>query len=161
MAYRAVVLTISDSRSRGAAEDRGGPAIVEQLNALDAVLVHREIVPDEVDRIRAVVQQWIGRCDMLLTTGGTGVAPRDVTPEAIEPLLERDLPGVGEIMRINAFARTPLSILSRGGAGVAQGTLVVWLPGQPKGVTECLVWLAPAIRHTCEILKGGNAHGGA
>lgn len=154
MAYRAVVLTISDSRSRGEAEDRGGPAILEQLPALDAVLVHREIIPDEIDRIRAVAQNWIGRCDMLLTTGGTGIAARDVTPEALTPLLERELPGFGEVMRINAFARQPLSVLSRGGGGVAAGTLLVWLPGQPVGVTECLTWLTPAIRHACRMLRG-------
>jgi molybdenum cofactor synthesis domain-containing protein len=160
MRFRAAVFTVSDSRSSGAAEDRGGPAVVEKLALCEAAPVHREIVPDDAERIRAAVQAWIGRVDLIITTGGTGVALRDVTPEALAPLIEKALPGFGEVMRLNAFARTPTSVLSRGGAGTAGATLIVWLPGSPKAVTECLTWLAPAIRHACRALRGDAGHGG-
>lgn len=158
MPYRAVVLTISDSRSAGSAADRSGPAIIEQLPSLESVLVHREIVPDDPDRIRDAVKTWIGRCEIIFTTGGTGVAARDVTPEAIRPLIERALPGFGEVMRMRAFEKTPLSIVSRGGAGVANNTLMVWLPGSPAAATECIEWLAPAIRHVAAFLRGDTPH---
>ena len=158
MSCRAVVLTISDSRSAGGAADRSGPAIIEHLPMLDAGLIHREIVPDDVDEIQSAVKTWIGRCDIIFTTGGTGVATRDVTPEAIKPLLDRDLPGFGEAMRMRAFDKTPLSIVSRGGAGVANDTLIVWLPGSPKAVSECMEWLAPAIKHVAAFLRGESPH---
>lgn len=160
MRYRAAVFTISDSRSAGAAEDQGGPAVVEKLPLCEATPVHRQIVPDDVEQIRAAVQAWIGRVDLIVTTGGTGVAPRDMTPEALAPLIEKSLPGFGEVMRLNAFEKTPTSVLSRGGAGTAGGTLLVWLPGSPKAVSECLTWLAPAIRHACRALRGDAGHGG-
>jgi molybdopterin adenylyltransferase len=155
---RAVVITVSDRCSRGEAEDRSGPAIIERLAELDATLVHRQVIPDELDTIRQTVTTWIGRCDVILTTGGTGLAPRDVTPEAIEPLIERSLPGFGEVMRLRGFERNPLSVLSRGGAGTAGGTLIVWLPGAPRAVTECLEWLGPGIRHACALLRGEPQH---
>ncbi len=158
MSNRAVILTISDRCHRGEVEDRGGPAIFAQLPAFDAVSIHHEIIPDERDRITNVVRSWLGRCDLLITTGGTGVAARDVTPEAIEPLIDRPLPGFGEVMRMRAFERLPLSILSRGGGGIAGNTLIVWLPGSPKAVTECLQWLAPAIKHACQFLRGEKPH---
>lgn len=158
MPLRAVVLTISDRCSAGEAEDRSGPAAIEHLARIDASLVHREIVPDEIERIRSVVQAWVNRCDLLIATGGTGLSPRDVTPEAIEPLLDRRLPGFGEVMRMRAFDRLPQSILSRGGAGSIGTTLIVWLPGAPRAVTECLDWLSPAIRHACGLLRGEKPH---
>jgi molybdenum cofactor synthesis domain-containing protein len=158
VSHRAVVITISDRCSRGEAEDLSGPAIIERLAELDATLIHRQIVPDDLDTIRQTVATWLDRCDVILTTGGTGLAARDVTPEAIEPLLQRRLPGFGEIMRLRACERTPLSVLSRGGAGTAGRTLIVWLPGSPQAVTECLRWLAPAIHHACELLRGEQPH---
>lgn len=158
MPTRAVVITISDRCHAGDAVDHSGPAIADRLPLVDAHLVHKSTVPDEVERIRDEVAGWIGRCDLILTTGGTGLAPRDVTPEAIEPLIERPLPGFGEIMRTRAFRHVPTSIVSRGGAGAAQNTLIVWLPGSPKAVRECMDWLSPAIRHACELLRGETGH---
>jgi molybdopterin adenylyltransferase len=158
MPNRSVVVTISDRCSRGQAEDRSGPTIIEAFSDLDAALVHREIVPDEVPAIRAAVQTWIDRCDMILCTGGTGIAPRDCTPDALLPILERHLPGFGEIMRLRAFDALPTSIASRAGAGVSGRTLIVWMPGSPRAVRECLEWLAPAIRHVCELLRGEGPH---
>ncbi|TWT41043.1 Molybdopterin adenylyltransferase [Phycisphaerae bacterium RAS1] len=158
MPNRAVVITISDRCSAGLAEDRSGPAIIEALPDLDASLVHREIVPDEVARIRGLASAWIGRCELILSTGGTGVSPRDVTPEALTPLVAQDLPGFGEAMRMRAFESKPTSILSRGGAGVAAGSLIVWMPGSPRAVRECLQWLTPAIREACQLLRGQSPH---
>ncbi len=158
MPNRAVVLTISDRCAAGAAEDRSGPALIEHLDDLHASLIHRETIPDDADRIAATVAAWVGRCDVILTTGGTGVAPRDVTPQAILPLIERPLPGFGEVIRLKAFDRTPLSVLSRAGAGIVGSTLVVWLPGAPRACQECVQWLAPAIQHVCLFLRGKNPH---
>lgn len=158
MQNRAVILTISDRVSRGEAVDLSGPAIIESLPALDATAIHREVVPDEVERIRAVAGAWVDRCTLLLSTGGTGIAPRDVTPEALAPLVQRALPGFGEVMRLRAFDRLPTSILSRSGAGVSGRTLLLWLPGSPRAVRECLEWLAPAIKHTCAMLRGETGH---
>lgn len=158
MVNRAVVITISDRCAGGQAVDESGPAIIERLGGLDASVVHREVVPDDVERIRATVEGWLGRVQLIVTTGGTGIAPRDVTPEALAPLVERPLPGFGEVMRIRGFERTKLSIISRGGAGISRGTLLVWLPGSPKAVRECVEWLGPAIRHVCEYLRGFKPH---
>lgn len=158
MSARAVVITISDRCAAGQAQDKSGPVIVDALLAFDATLVHRETVPDDLATIRKSVQTWISRCDAIFTTGGTGVAERDVTPEAIQPLIDRDLPGFGEAMRMNAFGRQPLSIISRGGGGIAGRTLVVWMPGSPKAVKECLEWLTPAIRHVLQFLRGDKPH---
>lgn len=158
MNNRVVVFTISDRCSLGEAEDRSGPAIIDELPRLDATCVHREIIPDDADRIRRGVEAWLGRCEIVITTGGTGVAARDVTPEAIEPLIERRLPGFGEVMRMQAFASVPTSILSRGGAGIARNSLVLYMPGSPRACKECLEWLAPAIRETCKFLRGEKPH---
>ncbi|MEP0848158.1 MAG: MogA/MoaB family molybdenum cofactor biosynthesis protein [Phycisphaerae bacterium] len=158
MTHRAVVITVSDRCSRGEAADHSGPQIIERLADLDAQLVHRECIPDDAETIRRTAQTWIGRCDVLLLTGGTGIAPRDVTPDALRPLIERELPGFGEVMRQRAFERTPTSVLSRAGAGVCGQTLLVWMPGSPRAVSECVEWLTPAIRHACRQLAGDAAH---
>lgn len=158
MVNRAVVFTISDRCARGEREDRSGPAAIELLPSLDALLVHREIIPDEAPQIRRAVSTWLARANLLIATGGTGVAPRDVTPEALAPLIERPLPGFGEVMRLRAFERNPLSITSRGGAGVAGSSLLIWLPGSPKATRECLEWLATPIKHVCVLLRGESPH---
>ncbi len=155
---RAVVVTISDRCSAGDAVDRSGPEIVDCLPQVAGRLIHRETIPDDVDRIREVAERWLGRTEMLITTGGTGIAERDVTPEAFAPLIEKQLPGFGELMRLKAYERLPLSIISRAGAGVARQTLVIWLPGSTRAVRECLEWLAPAIRHSCDFLAGRKPH---
>lgn len=158
MRNRAVVMTISDRCAAGQAVDRSGPVLVDQLVALDADVVHREVLPDEIERIRRAVSTWIDRCDLILTTGGTGIAERDVTPEAVSPLIQRMLPGFGEVMRLRAFDRTPMSILSRSGAGISGKTLIIWLPGAPRAVSECMEWLTPAIGHVCAFLRGERPH---
>lgn len=158
MVNRAVVLTVSDRCAAGQRADRSGPTAIELLPSLDALLVHREIVPDESPQIRRVVSAWLNRADLILTTGGTGVAPRDVTPEALAPLIDRPLPGFGEVMRMRAYERNPMSVTSRSGAGIAGSSLVIWLPGSPKAVSECIEWLATPIKHVCALLRGEAAH---
>lgn len=143
----------SDSRSSGDAEDKSGPLLRDWLNDAGVELSIDTVIPDEIEAIRAAVQHAVGCCDLIISTGGTGVGPRDVTPEAIEPLLEKGLPGFGEIMRVGSYDKTPLSIISRGGAGVIGQALVVMLPGSPKGVRDGLNLLGPAIKHTLQVLS--------
>lgn len=116
-----------------------------------------DIIPDERERIAARLRELVGRVDLIVTTGGTGVSARDVTPEAAGAVIDRHLPGFGEVMRTGSFARTPLSIISRGGAGIAGRTLIVMLPGSPRGVRECLELVMPAVRHVLKILAGESA----
>lgn len=146
------VITVSDSRSSGDAEDRGGPAVAEALSSIGLTVADRRLVPDSASSIQAAIRESLRTSALIVTTGGTGVADRDVTPEAIEPMLEKRLPGFGEIMRTGSFAKTPLSIISRGGAGIIGRTLVVMLPGSPKGVRECLDLVGPAIKHVLKVL---------
>ncbi len=150
----AVVITVSDSRSTGGAPDTGGPVAEEELRALGFELAGRRIIPDEIPAIRDAVSALRDTVDVIVTTGGTGVAPRDVTPEAVMPLCDRLLPGFGEIMRTGSFSKTPLSIISRGGAGVIGRTLVVMLPGSPRGVKDCLQLVGPAMKHVVKALAG-------
>jgi molybdenum cofactor synthesis domain-containing protein len=156
----AAVLTISDRCAAGQAEDNSGPLAEEILREFGFQISDRDIVSDDVEQIRAAVRRWIDRCvALVVTTGGTGISERDVTPEAIGPLLTKLLPGFGEIMRVASFNKTPFSIISRGGAGIARQTLVVMLPGSPKGVRESLAQLGPAIRHVVQFLTGAVLEG--
>lgn len=149
----AAVITISDSRSTAPADDRSGPEAAESLESLGLSVAERRIIPDDEARIGHLVSELARSVSLIVTTGGTGIGPRDVTPEAVSPLFDRVLPGFGEIMRTGTFTRTPLSILSRGSAGVIGKTLVVMLPGSPKAVRECLDLLGPAIRHALTVLS--------
>lgn len=151
----AIVITISDSRSAGGQADSSGPTAQTVLQQLGFTLSTPLIVPDEMPVIRDAVKRHCGKLDVIVTTGGTGIAARDVTPEAIEPLLEKRLPGFGEIMRTGSYAKTPLSIISRGGAGIIGRTLVVMLPGSPKGVKDCLELVGPAMKHVVKALTEG------
>jgi molybdenum cofactor synthesis domain-containing protein len=150
---KAAVVTISDSRSAGAAEDRSGPLVSELLGKLGLNVTERRLVPDDAAHIADCVRALAGHVDLIVTTGGTGIGPRDVTPEAIAPLLDRPLPGFGEIMRTGAYSKTPLSILSRGGGGIIGRTLIVMLPGSEAAVRDGLELLGPAIRHALGVLN--------
>jgi len=151
--HSAAVITVSDSRSTGSAVDLSGPAVAEILANWGIEVTERQILADDGPSIGAAVRALIDKVRIVVTTGGTGVGPRDVTPEAIRPLFDRELPGFGEIMRCGGYAKTPLSIISRGGAGVAGRTLIVMLPGSPKGVREGLELLGPAIKHLLKLLS--------
>lgn len=148
----AAVLTISDTRSEGTAVDRSGPAVAEMLGKMGLDVRVRKTIPDDLERIRADVKDLVGGVALVVTTGGTGVADRDVTPEAVTPLFDRVLPGFGEIMRTGGYEKTPLAIISRGGAGISGRTLIVMLPGSPKAATEGLTLLGPAILHVLKFL---------
>lgn len=152
-------LTLSDRASAGIYEDRSGPEIERVLGEAIAEEIEwlRLLMPDDREGIEALLRRLADeeRCDLVLTTGGTGPAPRDVTPEATRAVLERELPGFGEIMRVQSFAQVPTAILSRSTAGTRGTTLIVNLPGNPKAIGECLPLLIPAIRECLRHLNGG------
>lgn len=149
----AVVLTISDSRSAGKAEDRSGPLAAELMIAMGLTVAERRVVPDDMEAIRNTVRETANKTHLIVTTGGTGVGPRDVTPEALRPIFDRELPGFGEIMRTGSYSITPMSIISRGGAGLIGRCLVVMLPGSPGGVRDGLALVGPAIKHVLKVLS--------
>jgi molybdopterin adenylyltransferase len=155
-------LTISDRASAGVYPDRSGPEIENVLREFLGGDVNFEplIVPDEVELISAALRKLadVQKCDMVVTTGGTGISARDVTPEATHAVLEKELPGFGEAMRMQSLARVPTAILSRAVAGTRGGCLIVNLPGRPSAVRECLEILAPAIREGLAHLRGENPH---
>ncbi len=150
------ILTISDKGSRGERYDGSGAAIQDRVALMDGRVIRYDIVPDEVDIIRNRLIEWAdaGDVDVILTTGGTGLGPRDVTPEATMPILDKLVPGIAEAMRIETFGKTPASILSRAVAGVRKKCLIINLPGSPNGVRECLEVIVPAITHGFEMITG-------
>lgn len=150
-------VTLSDRASAGIYADRSGPEIerVAAETSLEATEWIRQVIPDEQAAIEALLRKLCDEdaCDLILTTGGTGPAPRDVTPEATRAVLERELPGFGEIMRMQSFAKVPTAILSRATAGTRGKTLIVNLPGNPKAIGECLPLVVPAIREAIRHLQ--------
>jgi len=150
---KAAVLTVSDGVHAGTREDRSGDAL-EALLAQDGFEVTRRVVPDERAAIAAAIAELATETRVVLTTGGTGFAPRDVTPEATVPLLDREAPGIAEAIRADAHARTPHALLSRGVAGLCGATLVVNLPGSTGGCRDGFAVLQPALKHGLELAQG-------
>ena len=151
------ILTISDKSSRGEREDLGGPAIREALgSSAEFSVVEYGVLPDEREQISAWLLAACAREDvsLVLTTGGTGLAPRDVTPQATRAILEYEVPGIAEVMRAASLQVTPAGMLSRAVAGVRQQTLIVNLPGSPKAVRETLAVILPALPHAVSTLRG-------
>ncbi|HLM94514.1 MAG TPA: MogA/MoaB family molybdenum cofactor biosynthesis protein [Gaiellaceae bacterium] len=148
---RAVVLTVSDGVSAGEREDASGDLLAEAL-ARDGWEVERCVVPDDREEITALLRELAGTSALVLTTGGTGFGPRDVTPEATSEVLERSAPGIAEAIRADAVAKTPHGMLSRGTAGIVGSTLVVNLPGSPGACRDGWAVLAPAIGHAVKLL---------
>ena len=153
---RAAVLTVSDGVHHGVREDRSGEALAELLVG-EGFDVERRVVPDEQDQIAAAIVELAATCSLVLTTGGTGFTPRDVTPEATRPLLDREAPGIAEAIRADARTRTPHALLSRGAAGLRGPTLVVNLPGSPGGCRDGFAVLRPALAHGLELAAGDQA----
>jgi len=145
------VLTVSDRVSRGEAEDRSGDALEELLRA-DGYDVERRVVPDEREEIVAALSELARSARLVLSTGGTGLAPRDVTPEATREVLDRDAPGIAQALRADSIAKTPHGLLSRGTAGVAGSALVVNLPGSTGGCRDGYAVLRPALEHALRLL---------
>lgn len=156
---KAGILTVSDRSSRGEREDASGPALRRWLEEHGVKTGRLEIVPDEEDRIAAVLRNWADEeeFELILTTGGTGVSPRDVTPEATLKVVERTIPGFGERMRSRSLEKTPMAILSRAVAGVRKRSLIINLPGSPKGAVENLEAVWDAVPHAVEKIRGDES----
>jgi len=159
-AVRVAVLTISDSGSKGEREDTSGDVISEIAAREGYRQVFREIVPDEKELIAARLREWCdgGEVDLVLTTGGTGLGLRDVTPEATVEVIDIAVPGITEAIRVETLKKTPFAMLSRSIAGVRSGCLILNLPGSPKGVRECLEVAVPVLPHGLAMISGRRGH---
>jgi len=149
------IITVSDRASAGEYENLGGPLLREAADGYGWTVLAESVVRDEVEQIQRAIREQIAKgCHLVLTTGGTGVAPRDVTPEAVKEIADRELPGFGEVMRMESMKITKNAILSRNLAAAVGNTLVICLPGKPKGAVECLSFVVGAIPHCVEVVAG-------
>ncbi len=151
---RVAVLTVSDRVAEGSRDDAGGDALRELVEAAGATVAAGAVVPDEPEAVSAALRAMVGQAEVVLTTGGTGLGPRDVTPEATRAVLDREAPGIAEALRHASLAITPFAMLSRAVAGLAGRTLVVNLPGNPKAVREEWAVLAPVLGHAVATARG-------
>ena len=149
------IITVSDRAAEGVYQDLGGPALVGKCRELGWEILSEGIVPDDIERIQAAIRGFSAQgCQLILTTGGTGIAVRDRTPEAIRAIMRLEIPGFGEAMRAESFKLTPNGILSRGLAAVVDRSLVIALPGKPQGAVDCLTIVAGAIPHAVKLSQG-------
>ena len=150
------ILTLSDKGSRGEREDLGGPAIKEMIRTINAEVRYYEIIPDEKELIKEKLIKYSNSVDVIITTGGTGLSPRDVTPDATREVIDWEIPGIAEAMRMAGLGKTKRAMLSRAVAGVRGKTLIINLPGSPKAVTEGLEAIMDVLPHAVEKIKGST-----
>jgi molybdenum cofactor synthesis domain-containing protein len=157
---RAAVITASDACSRGERADDSGAALVELLEGFGAEIVEKSILPDDLQLLIRTLQELSERenINLIITTGGTGLGPRDNTPEATLQVIEREVPGIAEAIRAESLKVTRMAMISRGVAGVASGTLIVNLPGSPKAVRESFAVIKPVLAHAVDLLAGHTRH---
>jgi molybdopterin adenylyltransferase len=155
---RAAIITISTSKAAGEGEDEGGPRLAALAEELGAQIAGRDLIPDDRAKIEERLRYWAlnERCELVLTTGGTGLSPSDVTPEATLAVIEREIPGIAEAMRAVSRAHTPYWMLSRAVAGVCGSSLVINFPGSPRSIEQIGEVLQPVLPHALELIAGGR-----
>lgn len=156
--YRAAAITVSDKGYAGQREDKSGPLLQELLRSQGYEVVYHAIVPDDKGQIAALLRHLADNsgADLIVTTGGTGAAPRDVTPEATHEVIEREMPGLAELIRMEGYKTAPFAVLSRGVSGIRGASLIINLPGSPKAVQEGMAILKSVLGHALQMLKGEN-----
>lgn len=157
---RAVVITVSDACSRGERKDESGEVLRQLLQEIGAEIVASKIVSDDLEPLTQTLREFADRrdVDLIVTTGGTGFAPRDNTPEATLAVIEREAPGLAEAMRLETLKNTPMAMISRGVCGICSGTLIINLPGSPKAVRESFAVIKPVLGHAVALLAGQTNH---
>jgi molybdopterin adenylyltransferase len=160
MPLRAKILVLSDATAAGRREDRSGPAVRKLLESRGWVVKALEVLPDDADRIQATLVAWTeaDECDAIFTSGGTGLGPRDVTPEATQAVVEKQIPGLAELMRAEGVKKTRMAALSRGIVGARKGKLIVNLPGSARGACESLESVIELLPHAIDLLRGHTEH---
>lgn len=153
---KVAVLTLSDKGSKGKREDKSGPLIGKIIKKINGKIINYDILPDKKNLIKRKLLSLCNKADLILTTGGTGLSPRDITPEATLEVIKREIPGIAEAMRSKGIKKTPYAMISRAVAGVRGKTLIINLPGSPRAVKENLEVILPALSHAVEKIKGSK-----
>jgi len=153
---KVAVLTLSDKGSKGEREDKSGPLIGKIIKKINGKIINYDILPDKKNLIKRKLLSLCNKADLILTTGGTGLSPRDITPEATLEVIKREIPGIAEAMRSKGIKKTPYAMISRAVAGVRGKTLIINLPGSPRAVKENLEVILPALSHAVEKIKGSK-----